>query len=395
MFKTYLHGGEIFRIGVLLVALSLVMLQNCGSSGGGGGNSTHVDVLPIIPSTGVYIGGILKVGQTTIDEFNSLTGIKHKVFMEFLQFPDVLNTSGAEYAKIADFIAACKAANAIPMLTLETFGTDTVPWYESYTADQINEFALMLYNFNVSMFLRWNHEMNGSWYPWGQQPTTYIAKFQEFADVIHSEAKNVAIAWTPNQGWGYPWAGGTYSISPSSPDYSVLDTNKDGVVNDLDDPYSPYYPGDDYVDWVGFSFYHWGNGSNRGVNEVPSTDKWGQANGIGNTIPNFHDIYAVGHDKPMMIAEISALYNVSGSMGGDASEANIKKEWITQVYNLTNDENVKIDESLPSIHMILWFSQLKYEAEVSSEVDWRLTDNQEVVDFYRTIVADDYFIKSD
>lgn len=375
-------------ISAVVAALCLFCLAACGG-GGGNGNTHNVEVPPDVPSIGVYIGAVLREGQTTIDEFNNLTGIKHRVFMEFLSFPEVLDVSGSEYAKIENFIAACKAANAIPMLTLETNGG-----LESYTAEQIIQFAQMLYNFDASMFLRWNHEMNGSWYSWGQQPTLYIAKFREFADEIHAKAKNIAVAWTPNQGWGYPWAGGAYSVSPSSPDYNVLDTNHDGIVNDLDDPYSPYYPGDQYVDWVGFSFYHWGNGSNRGVNEVPFTGKWGQANGIGNVVPNFHDIYAVGHDKPMMIAETSALYNISGSMGGDASEESIKKEWIKQVYNLTNDENVKINESLPKIHMILWFSQLKYEAEVTSDVDWRLTDNQQVADFYRSVVTDDYFIKS-
>ena len=32
-----------------------------------------------------------------------------------------------------------------------------------------------------------------------------------------------------------------------------MDTNGDGVVDNLDDPYLPYYPGDAYVDWVGMS----------------------------------------------------------------------------------------------------------------------------------------------
>ena len=26
-----------------------------------------------------------------------------------------------------------------------------------------------------------------------------------------------------------------------------------------DDPYAPFWPGDDVVDWVGMSVYHWGN----------------------------------------------------------------------------------------------------------------------------------------
>ena len=53
-----------------------------------------------------------------------------------------------------------------------------------------------------------------------------------------------------------------------------MDTNKNGVVDTGDgklaevlffskpyfiaDPYGPYYPGDEWVDWVGMSIYHFG-----------------------------------------------------------------------------------------------------------------------------------------
>lgn len=33
-----------------------------------------------------------------------------------------------------------------------------------------------------------------------------------------------------------------------------------GVIDNADDPYLPYYPGDQYVDWVGLSLYNYGQG---------------------------------------------------------------------------------------------------------------------------------------
>jgi hypothetical protein len=42
-----------------------------------------------------------------------------------------------------------------------------------------------------------------------------------------------------------------------------MDTNGDGVVSDLDDPYAPYYPGDAYVDWVGMSVRAWPQGTEK------------------------------------------------------------------------------------------------------------------------------------
>ena len=38
------------------------------------------------------------------------------------------------------------------------------------------------------------------------------------------------------------------------------------VLNMADDPYGPYYPGDDAVDWVGMSLYHWGSSYPWGAN---------------------------------------------------------------------------------------------------------------------------------
>ncbi|MEI6092535.1 MAG: glycosyl hydrolase, partial [bacterium] len=346
---------------------------------------------PVIPDTGSYIGGILLSGQTSPVDFNNSTGIKHSLFMTFVNFPDVVDAKNSEYIKIKNFVNDCKAVNATPVITVMTNNG-----LSSYTKDQIIDFANILSGFDVPVFLRWNHEMNGSWYIWSQEPTLYIEKFREFATEIHTRASNVAMVWTPNQGAGYPWSDGVYyNSSPSSADFILLDTNKDGIWDYLDDPYSPYYPGDLYVDWVGHSYYHWSNGAVRGINEVPTTGQWGAANGITGTIPNFHDVYAVGHNKPMMIAETSALYDSSDAKGGGASEADIKKEWIKQVYNLNDDSNPKISESLPRVKAILWFSQLKYEQEVSVDIDWRLDSNQQVINYYNQTVSDPYFIKAD
>ena len=343
---------------------------------------------PEAPNQGLYLGALLLTGQTSIAQFNAKTGVKHALFAEFLQFPRVLDTNDSEYGKIVSFIKECKANGAQPMLTLETPGG-----LASYTRDQIVAFADFLYNSDVSIFLRWNHEMNGSWYAWGQQPTLFIAKFREFADIIHARAPNVAMAWTPNQAWGYPWPTTPSRTAPGSADFALLDTNKDGVITDADDPYTPYYPGDAYVDWVGHSFYHWSNRSARGYNEIPYAGKWGQANGIGNSVPNFHDLFAVGHNKPMMIAETSALFDPLDKNGGGAGEADIKTGWLGQVYNLSDSNSPSLRRDFPKLKAIFWFSQKKYEPEVGTDIDWQLDSNQTVSDHYRRMTLDSYFIK--
>ena len=41
-------------------------------------------------------------------------------------------------------------------------------------------------------------------------------------------------------------------------EWHALDTNDDGWVDMNDDPYTPFYPGDQWVDWVGLNLYHMG-----------------------------------------------------------------------------------------------------------------------------------------
>ena len=343
---------------------------------------------PYVPIQGTYLGALLLTGQTSMTQFNTATGVKHAIFAEFLQFPRVLDPTDTEYQKIVSFIKECKANGAQPMLTLEM-----PDGLASYTRDQITVFANFLYNSDVPIFLRWNHEMNGSWYAWGQQPSLYIAKFREFADIIHARAPNVAMVWTPNQGWGYPWPTTPNRITPGSADFALLDTNGDSSITEVDDPYTPYYPGDAYVDWVGHSFYHWSNRPARGFNEIPYAGKWGQANGIGNAVLNFHNLFAVGHNKPMMIAETSALYDPVDKNGGGAGESDIKTGWLGQVYNLSDTESPTLSRDFPQLKAIFWFNQKKYEAEVGTDIDWRLDSNQSVIDYYRQMTADIYFIK--
>jgi hypothetical protein len=323
---------------------------------------------PLIPSRGAYAGAILEEGQTGMGDFNRAIGIQHSLFMTFVSFPEVLDPGDPNHGKLVRFVQSCAANHAIPAVTLEAFGG-----LNSYSLRQVMEFAELLDRFNVPIILRWNHEMNGSWYPWGQQPDLYVSKFREFAEVIHGRAPGVAMAWTPNQGWGYPWPG----CKHFNPGITSLD------------PYLPYYPGDEFVDWVGVSFYHWGE--TRGANQTPPPGKWGAALGVGNPVPNFHDVFAAGRGKPMMIAETSALYDTGNSLGGGASEAEIKGAWIRQVYNLTDSDQPRLDAQFPMIKAICWFNILKFEAEVKGDVDWRVDSNAETCRSYTQAVANKYF----
>jgi len=200
------------------------------------------------------------------------------------------------------------------LVTLEPHdGLDTV------TPLAANDLAQLLANYNqggIPVFVRFAHEMNGSWYPWSQQPTEYIRAFRMLAEAIHRHAPLTAMLWAPNYGGGYPFASGCYEASPGSSDFQFLDTNGDGHLDMLDDMYTPYYPGDDAVDWVGISVFHWGNRHPwEGGGDVPEensfiariTGTYLSPDSDQRTLPDFYQLYVEDHRKPMAIAETAAL----------------------------------------------------------------------------------------
>jgi hypothetical protein len=155
--------------------------------------------------------------------------------------------------------------------------------------------------------------------------------------------------------------------------HDLLDTNHDGVLDGRDDPYAPYYPGDDAVDWVGMTLYHWGDQWPWGKNVIPEDGKFaaqltGTYSGSGGdqrSVPNFYHVYAEGHGKPLAIPETAAFYNTS--VVGD-SELEIKQAWWRQVFS------PDLEQRFPHLKMINWFEWRKPEAEAQGAiVDWSAT----------------------
>ena len=88
--------------------------------------------------------------------------------------------------------------------------------------------------------------------PYGIQPTGYKRLWSRMHTIIKAVAPDTVLVWAPNTGYGYPF-GMSLSHAKLSADRLALDTNGDGKLSSKDDPYAPYYPGDDLVDWIGNS----------------------------------------------------------------------------------------------------------------------------------------------
>jgi|GEM_PF-1590489 len=323
------------------------------------------------PSRGCYLG--FNVGENdTLQRLSARLGLAPAVFVQFYAFP--LSDEG--WTRLDAFFSEVRDVGGLALVTLEPFGgLETVSSNACW--DLANFCAAFETQGIAGIMIRFAHEMNGSWYPWGQQPILYTNKFRLLAQAIHQRTSRTALIWAPNHGAGYPFPfGGPYRAQPGTPDFAVLDTDGDGVLTQADDMYGPYYPGDDVVDWVGMTLYHWGVTYPWLENELPLPNSFARAlTGNDGELPDFYARFCADglHNKPLIIPETSAFYNTQQP---GANEFAIKQAWWQQVFNISGDSSNAWDVALhfPKLKCINWFDHLKIETEARSQwIDWRVS----------------------
>ncbi|KAI9095590.1 glycoside hydrolase superfamily [Phlyctochytrium arcticum] len=265
-------------------------------------------------------------------------------------------------------------ASGILMLTIEPVDMGNIG------DAMINTFAGWIRELNEKgcpIIMRYGHEMNGDWTNYGYKPNVFIPAFRKMAAAIHAQTNVTAMLWSPNVGSQYPYTAGADAQSPwqaSGPEnIALLDTNRNGVVDAGDDPYTPYYPGDEYVDWVGLSLYYY---QDNAPNKVPGPTffedyftgnnllAYGAAPTVDPVSRNFYQNFAVNRKKPVALSESGAGYLVGGA--GD-SELEVKRGWWQQTLNPATLARY------PELKLIVNFEEAK--AENGFNKDWAVTHN--------------------
>ncbi|WIE76970.1 glycosyl hydrolase [Curtobacterium sp. MCSS17_007] len=206
------------------------------------------------------------------------------------------------------------ANGRLPMMTWETVPAKTgndQPYVEGYTNqdivsgkfdDYLASYARALKANGMPVVIRLDHEMNGQWYNWSEgskqqnAPGSYVAMWQHVHDVFQANGANDYVIWN--------W-------SPSridklgNPKYQTLDYMRQ------------YYPGADYVDWVGMSGYY------RTATEQPTFQ-----NTFGATLAQLRQ---VAPGKHVLLNEIGAT-----ETGGSVSDSQ-KSQWIDSLFDALAD----------------------------------------------------------
>jgi hypothetical protein len=340
-----------------------------------------LDRASLVPATGALFGVNLDWQARSLERYAFDLGHKPAVSVSFAGFPYTED----EKTDLQRAVVQIRANGQMMLLTLEPANG-----LADVTAESAEALAKDLAEFNndgVPVLVRFGPEMNGSWYPWAQQPARYVEAFRTLAGAVHGNAPGSGMMWAPNYGGGYPFAGGQYEAKAGSPDFAALDTDADGALTMNDDSYAPYYPGDDAVDWVGMSLYHWGGEFPWGENELPEPNKFANqltgnysgANGDDSPVSDFYQVYGEAHGKPVAIPETAALFNPAA---GGEGELAIKQAWWGQLFDPATAAR------FPQLKMINWFEWDKDEEEVKGRVDWTVTNTPAVRDAFIAALPD-------
>jgi len=178
---------------------------------------------------------------------------------------------------------------------------------------------------SADIWIRFGHEMNGDWYPWGSlnghlgnTPQDYINAYHHVVDRFRAAGLGTAMV--------------KWIFSPN-----LWST----------DNFSQYYPGDNYVDGIGIAGFNFGSQTT-----LHPTLTW----------QSFNTIYQFTYDtltrlypnKTFFIAGVS-----SAELGGS------KAAWI-------DDMNVQLSTAYPKVTGVFWLDENK---KAIGEADWRINSS--------------------
>jgi len=280
----------------------------------------------------LYTGRLLD-GRRSADKakFAELTGKAHASYFNYFLY-------GRPFPK--EWAAHLKEFGAAPHIAWEGKNHKLG---EIKDDEYLQEFAQEARRANCPVFVRFGYEMNGDWNDYGT-PEEFIDKFRIVHDVMEREAPNVAMVWSPN----------------SFPEQNMAD----------------YYPGDEYVDWVGVSMYtvycHNGDPQKPAFEEDPTDN-----------LLHVYSLYS--QRKPIMISE-HAVTHYCAATDKDVTDFAISK--LRYLY-------ASLPRRFPRVKMVSWYSRNnigKPSNPARKLNNYCLTDNEQVLAAYKDAIGVPYYL---
>jgi len=172
--------------------------------------------------------------------------------------------------------------------------------------EYIEGFAEQVHEWGEPFFLRFDHEMNGFWFSWGEgvngnKPGSFVRAWRHVHDIfVKAGATNATWVWCPNVDF-------TRKLTP---------------LRGL-------YPGGRYVDWTCLDGFNWG--------DTPNSGGWMSFEKVYRE--SYNRVLKIAPRKPMMIGEVA-----SEERGGS------KAAWIRNALSV-------IPNHFPKIRAMIWFEE--------------------------------------
>lgn len=185
----------------------------------------------------------------------------------------------------------------------------------------LSEWAQQAKKIGAPLFVRLGHEMNDPYrYPWGPQnnsPKDFISAWKHVYTLFQKEGvSNILWVWSPHPAYGL---------------------------------FADYYPGDEYVDFVGSGVLNYGTAA--------TWSKWWTFREIfGNYYRELSSF-----KKPIMISELGSL-----AVGGDRSE------WFAQALD-------SLEEKYPAVKSVLFFHYSDDRTTTQQTLNWYLINDVETL----------------
>ncbi len=274
-------------------------------------------------AVGAYVNGMENLGS-----FQKSAGKKLAAVLWYVHWPEPFP---AQDVKKVD------ENGSLPLITWEPWVSNPSGTLEAIASgiyeNYLKDFIQAARDWGKPLFLRVAHEMNGNWYPWdgfhNGGDRSAAEKYKRAWLYIYNVRKklgadNIYLVWCPN--------------NTNQPDASWNRA-------------SFYFPGDEYVDWIGMDGYNWGYGM------------WQSFPAVFDGI--YQELTALTN-KPLMIGEFAS------------AEARGKADWI-------KDTLYQIKTDYPRIKLFCWFN-------INKERDWRIDSSSSCLAAFKQSLQDDYFL---
>ena len=310
-----------------LVALPRRARAALGATPGDMGNLAKFE-----PAKGCYIGAFIERDTNVygnIPAFEDLTKKKHASYFTYVGY-------GRPFP--AEWFDKVARNGAAPHIAFEP--NDGLQ--EVQDDDYLRAWARDAARTKKPIFLRWASEMNGAWMVkrYGGTTADYREKFALVSRVMKEEAPNVAMVWTP-------------FAEPSR------------LIPE-------YYPGDEWVDWVGVNIYsvyvHNSDPNQIAMNEDPV-----------DFLTQIYTLY--GDRKPIHISEYAATIWCKG-IGAETVEWAIEKA--KRFYTALRDD-------YPRVKSVNWYCLDTVSAGLAGN-NYSLLADGRMLATYRQLVADPHFL---